>query len=305
MQMSPQSVALDEIVAFTTAARRQGFARAAKELGLDPSLLSRRIRRLEEALGVRLFVRTTRKISLTEAGERYLSRVGDVLEQLEAAGREAAELAAQPQGVLRVSLPISFGQRVVAPMVAGFVEAHPRIHLDLSFTNRRVDLVAEGYDLAIRMGIPRSSSLSMRRIGSYQEILIAASAYLSRMGEPRTPADLAGHRCLNFTGNAHWPDWHLSDGDTTVRLRPEGPVTSDSSEVLITAAIDGCGIALTPDWMAVDALEAGTLVRILPHWRGVSAGLIQGLLPPGRMLPAKTRVFLDYVASALQGRSLR
>ncbi|MFC0200371.1 LysR family transcriptional regulator [Paracoccus rhizosphaerae] len=305
MQMSPQSVALDEIVAFTTAARRQSFVGAAKELGLDPSLLSRRIRRLEEALGVRLFVRTTRKISLTEAGERYLSRVSDVLEQLEAAGLEAAELAAQPQGVLRVSLPISFGQMVVAPMLSGFVETHPRIRLDLSFTNRRVDLVAEGYDLAIRMGDPRDSSLSMRRIGSYQDILVAAPAYLSGMGEPQTPADLSHHGCLSFTGNAHWPDWHLSDGSTTVRLRPEGPITADSSEVLITAAVDGCGIVLTPDWMAVKALNAGHLVRVLPQWQGVSAGLIQALLPPGRMLPAKTRVFLDYVASALRGRSLQ
>lgn len=303
--MSPQSLSLDKIVAFTAAARRQSFAGAAKELGLDPSLLSRRIRRLEEALGVRLFVRTTRKISLTEAGERYLSRVGDVLEQLEAAGLEAAELASEPQGVLRVSLPISFGQMVVAPMLSGFVEAYPRIRLDLSFTNRRIDLVTEGYDLAIRMGDPRDSSLSMRRIGNYQEILVAAPAYLAQMGEPRKPADLADHRCLSFTGNAHWPDWHLSDGSTTVRLRPEGPITSDSSEVLVTAAIDGSGIVLTPDWMATKALGAGHLARILPQWHGVSAGLIQALLPPGRMLPAKTRVFLDYVASALQGRSLQ
>lgn len=303
MQSSPQSVTLDEIVAFTSAARRRSFAGAARDLGLDPSLLSRRIRRLEQALGVRLFVRTTRKISLTEAGERYLSGVADVLAQLDAAGRDAAELATQPVGVLRVSLPISFGQKVVAPMLAGFVDAHPRIRLDLSFTNRRVDLVAEGYDLAIRMGQPRDSSMGMRRIGEYQEILVAAPDYLSKMGAPRIPADLQAHRCLNFTGNAHWPDWHLTDGRAVVRLRPDGPITSDNSEVLITAAVAGGGIVLAPDWMAAQALGAGRLARVLPQWRGISAGLIQGLLPPGRMLPAKTRAFLDYVAAQLQARS--
>lgn len=221
MQKNPQ---LDEILAFTTAASERSFAGAARKLGIDPSLLSRRIRRLEENLGVRMFMRTTRKITLTEAGERYLSRVAELMGQLEAAGLEAAELASTPRGILRVSLPLSFGQMVVAPMISDFVRSYPNIQLDLSFTNRRVDLVAEGFDLAVRMGEARDSSLTMHKIGTYKEILVAAPSYLDAHGEPVVLQDLGHHCCLNFVGNAHWPDWHLSNGSDVVRMRPQGPI---------------------------------------------------------------------------------
>lgn len=299
MQTSPQSPSFDEIAAFIAVAAEGSFIGAARRLELDPSLLSRRVQRLEERLGIRLFARTTRKVGLTETGERYLARVGDLMAQLEAAGAEAAEMSAAPRGVLRLSLPLSFGQRVVAPMLAGFVQRYPGIRLDLGFSNRRVDLVAEGFDLAIRMGAPRDSSLTMRKLASYDEILVAAPAYLEARGHPASPDDLADHACLGFTGNAFWPRWHLTRGDTVERVDPRGPIQSDNSDALLEAAADGAGIMLTPDWLAAAAIEAGRLLRVLPDWRGATEGTIHALLPPGRLVPAKTRLFLDELGAML------
>lgn len=299
--MSPQSASasFDEITAFTSVATQGSFAEAARRLDADPSLLSRRVRRLEERLNVRLFARTTRKVTLTEAGDRYLSRVAELMEQLEAAGREAAELSATPQGNLRISLPISFGQLVVAPMIADFVRHYPEIRLDLSFTNRRVDLVAEGFDLAIRAGAPRDSTLTMRRLASYREVLLASPEYVSANGQPQNPGDLAGHACLGFTGSAFWPEWRLTDGVEKYVLRPHGPVQSDSSEAVLTAAVSGAGIILTPEWLAADCLRSQQLVPVLPRWQGTIDGAIFGLLPPGRMTPAKVKVFLDHLTNQI------
>ncbi|MDO5704907.1 MAG: LysR substrate-binding domain-containing protein [Paracoccus sp. (in: a-proteobacteria)] len=301
MHMSPQSptASFDEIAAFTSVATQGSFAEAARRLDVDPSLLSRRVRRLEERLNVRLFARTTRKVTLTEAGERYLSRVAELMEQLEAAGREAAELSATPQGVLRVSLPISFGQRVVAPMIADFVRRYPKIRLDLSFTNRRVDLVAEGFDLSIRAGVPRDSTLTMRRLASYREVLLASPDYLSAHGQPQNPDDLADHACLGFTGNAFWPEWRLTDGVDKYAFRPHGPIQSDSSEAVLAAAISGAGIILAPEWLAADALRSQKVMPVLPGWQGMIDGAIFGLLPPGRMTPAKVKVFLDHLTEKI------
>lgn len=301
MRMSPQSptVSFDEIAGFIAVATEGSFIGAARRLEVDPSLLSRRVQRLEDRLGIRLFARTTRKVSLTEAGERYFARVGDLMAQLDAAGAEAAEMSAAPRGLLRMSLPLSFGQRVVAPMLAEFGARYPGIRFDAQFSNRRVDLVAEGFDLAIRMGAPRDSSLTMRKLAGYDEILVAAPAYVAARGQPATPGDLADHACLGFTGNAFWPRWHLVRGDTIERVDPRGPIQSDNSDALLDAAAGGAGVMLTPDWLAASAIEAGRLVRVLPDWRGATEGTIHALLPPGRLIPAKTRLFLDALAKIL------
>ncbi|MDO5632886.1 MAG: LysR family transcriptional regulator [Paracoccus sp. (in: a-proteobacteria)] len=297
MQLGPQS--FDEIAAFAAVADQGSFVAAARVIGVDASLISRRVRRLEEHLGTRLLARTTRQVALTEAGARYHLRVRDLLEQLSAAGREAADLAATPQGVLRVSVPQSFGMLAIAPLLAGFAANWPDIRLELSLSNRRVDLVAESYDLAIRMGQPQDSSLTMRKLGEYRDILIAAPGYIAAQGMPDHPSDLAGHACLVFTGNAFWPDWSLTDGQHVHELRPHGPLICDSSDALMAAALDGAGILLATDWLARPALASGRLVRVLPGWQGRTQGAIHALMPPGRMIPAKVRVFLDALTESL------
>ncbi|MDO5613165.1 MAG: LysR substrate-binding domain-containing protein [Paracoccus sp. (in: a-proteobacteria)] len=297
MQKSPQS--FDEITAFAAVADQGSFVAAARAIGVDASLISRRVRRLEERLRTRLLARTTRRVALTEAGARYHLRVRNLLEQLDAAGREAADLAAAPQGVLRVSAPQSFGMVAVAPLLADFIARWPDIRLDLSLSNRRVDLLADGYDLAIRMGQPQDSSLTMRKLGEYRDILVAAPAYIAARGMPDHPRDLTNHACLGFTGNAFWPEWSLTDGRQIHDLRPQGPLVCDSSDALLTAALDGAGILLATDWLAQPALISGRMVRVLPDWQGRTEGAIHALMPPGRMIPAKVQVFLDALTARL------
>ncbi len=292
-------VDLELINAFVAVAGALSFAMAARQLETDPSVVSRRVRRLEARLGVRLFSRTTRRVALTEVGERYLLRVADLLEQLDAAGREAAELADTAQGLLRVSASRSYGRLVIAPMLADFLRSYPRIRVDLQLADRLVDLVADGFDVAIRSGPLRDSSLVVRRLVTYRDILLASPGYLRRHGRPRSPADLAGHACIGFTGRADWPEWRLQDGRQTVVLRPACPLIVDSSQVLITAAGDGAGIVLVPEWVASEAVAAGRLVRILTRWQGSDDTTIHALMPPGRMIPAKSRVFVEALASTL------
>lgn len=301
MQPGQQLTGLDItlVTAFIAVAEAMSFVAAAARLETDPSVISRRVRRLEEQLGVRLFSRTTRRVALTEVGERYLLRVSDLLEQLDAAGREAAELADSPQGLLRVSAPHSYGRLVLGPMLAAFLASQPRIRVDLRLSDRLVDLLAEGFDVAFRAGPLRDSSMIVRRLASYRDVLLAAPAFLRRHGQPATPDDLGRLACIGFSGRADWPEWRLSNGQRTVTLRPKGPLVVDSSQIQLAVALRGAGIVLAPQWLVSGEIASGRLVRVLPDWHGREEGIIHALMPPGRMLPAKTRVFLDAVQASL------
>lgn len=291
------------IATFIAVARASSFVAAARQLDTDPSVVSRRVRRLEEHLGARLLARTTRQVALTEVGERYLLRVADLFDQLDAAGREAAEMADSPRGLLRVSAPLSYGKLVIGPLLARFLAQYPHVHVDLRLSDRRVDLVAEGFDIAIRSGPLRDSSLIVRRLASYRDLLLAAPAYLARYGRPASPAALANHACIGFSGRADWSEWRLTDGHRTVTVQPRGPLIVDSSQVLMQVAADGAGIVLMPEWLATRELADGRLVRILPRWRGRAEGNVHALMPPGRLLPAKTRVFLEALEQAIRSAS--
>lgn len=293
---------LDELAAFVTVAEAGSFAAAAKLLGRDASVLSRRVSQLEERLGVRLLSRTTRRVALTEVGAVYCRRVQGLLEELASASREASDSAAAPQGLLRVSLPVSFGRQWVAPLLPGFLARHPRIRIDLRLTDRFVDVVAEGFDVAIRVaaGPQRDSSLTTRRIASYRNLLVAAPGYLAARGAPRTPADLLRHACLGFTGYAAWPDWPLIKDGRRETIRPACSLVADHSEALLAAAIGGAGITFTSHWLAGPALRAGTLVEVLPGWEGTERGGVYAILPPGRLVPTKSRLFVDEVAGAIR-----
>jgi DNA-binding transcriptional LysR family regulator len=305
MQELFQQGGLEELAAFVAVAEVGSFTEAAKQLGRDASVISRRVSQLENRLGVRLLSRTTRRVSLTEAGVQYQRRVQTVLEELANASREASDFAASPQGLVRISVSLTFGRHWIAPLLPSFVARHPQIRIDARFTDRQVDVVAEGYDVAIRVGVLRDSSLTSRKLASYRNILVAAPDYLAAHGKPRTPSDLMKHACLTFTGFAAWPDWPLLKDGKRQTVRPTGPLIADSSEALLLAAIEGAGITFTPDWLAGPAMRAGKLAQVLPGWGGPSNGGVYAILPPGRLVPTKTRIFVDEIANHIRAGWVR
>jgi DNA-binding transcriptional LysR family regulator len=290
----------DEIVAFAAVARSGSFRAAGVHLGKDPSIISRRLSQLERTLGVRLLVRTTRSVTLTEAGTFYFRRVQSALDELDMATREVGGFAATPQGVLKISLPVTYGREVIAPLIADFLVKYPQIRIDAHFLDRTVDIVSEGFDMVIRVGHIPDSSLIARKVGSFRSLLTASPDYLARAGVPSAPEDLANHACLGFTNHPDWPDWILEREGERATVRPQGPLTANSSESIMVAALRGAGIALTPEWMAAPCLNLGTLVNVLPGWRSVREVEVHAVMPPGAMVPAKTRAFVDEMVHALR-----
>ena len=290
----------EQLAAFAAVAECGSFARAAKKVGRDASLVSSRVSQLEKRLGVLLLSRTTRRVALTEIGALYYRRVQGLLEELANASREASDAAGNPQGLLRVSLPVTFGRQWITPLLPSFLARHPQIRIDARFSDRFVDVVAEGFDVAIRVGVLHDSSLTSRRIASYRNILVAAPGYLAANGTPRTPSDLMKHACLSFTGHAAWPDWPLIREGKRQTIRPAGPLISDNSEAVLLAAGEGAGIAFIPDWLAGPTLRAGRLVEVLPGWGSKGEGGVHAVLPPGRLIPAKTRLFVDEITKSIK-----
>jgi DNA-binding transcriptional LysR family regulator len=299
MQELAERGGLEELTAFAAVAELGNFAKAAKKIGRDASVVSKRVSQLERRLGVRLLSRTTRRVALTEVGDLYYRRVQAALGELANAGNEASNFAASPQGLLKVSLPVTFGRQWIAPLLASFLAEHPQIRVDARFSDRIVDVIADGFDVAIRVGVLTDSSLTARKIASYNNILVAAPEYLAAQGAPQTPSDLSDHACLCFTGYASWPDWFLTKDGQRKIVRPAGRLIADNSEVLLMAALAGAGVALLPDWLAGSAVRARTLIRVLPAWAGKRDGGIYAILPPGPLIPTKTRVFVDAVAASI------
>lgn len=289
----------DDLTAFICVAESGSFTGASDRLGRDASVISRRVSHLEKSLGVRLLVRTTRSVTLTEAGTYFLQRTRAAMDEISAASREVGDFATTPQGVLRVSLPVTFGREVIAPVIPDFLKAYPDIRLDAHFLDRRVDIVAEGFDAVIRVGIIRDSSLTGRKLGSFRSQLVASPGYLKEHGIPSGPEDLEQHACLGFTSHPDWPHWVLENGQERVQITPAGPLTTNTSEALMMAVRQGTGIALLPDWMVKPALDDGTLKSVLPRWLSAAEVSVYVLMPPGVLVPAKTRVFIDTICSQL------
>ncbi|VVD95342.1 LysR family transcription regulator protein [Pandoraea eparura] len=293
-------VSMDELSAFVAVVEAHSFTDAAAVVGRDATIVSRRITQLEERLGVCLLSRTTRRVALTEVGALYYRRVRSLLDELDSAGHEASSFAASPQGLLRVSAPVTFGRRWISPLLPAFILRHPKIRVDARFADRHVDVVSEGFDVAIRVGILNDSTLIARRIAPFHNMLYAAPSYIEARGIPAEPAELEAHACLSFTNYVGWPDWALHKDGQRKTIRPSGPLQTDSSEALLLAGIAGLGIILTPDWLAGPAVRAGELVQLLPDWKGSQEGGIYAVMPPGRLIPTKTRIFVDEITQAIQ-----
>jgi DNA-binding transcriptional LysR family regulator len=240
-------------------------------------------------------LRALRAITHLCAGPR-----GDRLAtELHRAERDVSRLPIALEALAALTARPPAGARVVRPC---FLARHPQIRIDLRLTDRFVDVVAEGIDVSIRVSSSeqRDSSLTIRKIASYRNLLVASPGYLSAHGTPRKPAELMQHACLGFTGYAAWPDWPLTKDGKRHTVRPNCALVADHSEVLLMAAIEGAGITFTADWLAGPALRAGRLIEVLPGWGGKRSGGVYAVLPPGRLVPTKTRLFVDEVAEAIK-----
>lgn len=281
--------------AFTSVVDHHSFARAAQELRMTPSSVSRLVKALEQELGTQLLNRSTRAMSLTAAGQALYAECGSAFAQLRSAFQMAGQQQAQPRGLLRLSVPVSFGRTHVLPHLAGFLRQHPEIELDLLMTDRYLDLVAEGVTLAIRIGRLDDSSLVARKLMDNRRLLVASPAYLAQHGAPAAVADLAAHACLNLAVNRDAELWRLTGPDGERSLRPQGRIRADNGDAIRQLAIDGLGIAFLSSATVAAALDSGELVQVLPQWGGRPSG-VYGVCPQ-RPAPPSARAAMDFLAS--------
>ncbi len=285
---------------------RGSFSAAARDLGLSNAAASKQVAALEAALGSRLLNRTTRRLAPTEAGRAYYERVVRLLDDLAEIEDAVGQLAAAPRGRLRVNAPMSFGLSDLAPLLPAFLERCPDIAIDLVMNDRRVDLIEDGFDVALRIAAELDdSSLLARRIGQVGQLLCAAPSYLDRHGAPATPADLADHDCLLYSLARPLDELRFVTADGgEQRVKVRGRLHANNGDALRPAAVAGLGLWPTPDFLAAEALASGRLVSLsLGPWR-LPDSMLVALYAPGHHLSPKVRVFIDYLVETL-GKSCR
>jgi DNA-binding transcriptional LysR family regulator len=295
MEQSPWMTDLNELLVFTRVVQTGSFTGAAKLLGMPKSSVSRKVSELEDRVGARLLQRTTRKLGLTDAGRIYFDRSARIVAEIEEAEHAVGRTQAEPRGLLRVTAPLSFS--VLAPVVADFLRHHPDVQVDLVCTDRRVDLVEEGFDVAVRAGPLDDSTLVARRVGEAKRFLVAAPAYLKRHGTPRAPADLEKHACIVFGAGASPNVWKLTSGDASIDVQIAPRFTVNDPDILVEVARAGIGIASVPAFTTVDDLAAGRLRAVLSGW-SLPAAALHVLYPTARHLSPKVAVFIDSVAKS-------
>lgn len=282
---------LGDLDIFARIVAARSMSAAGRELGLSPAVISKRVRRLEERLGVRLLQRTTRTLVLTEAGKGFHERVVAILAAVEEAEASAMSGAAEARGLLRVSAPTSFGRMHVAPHLKRFLDANPQVTVDLALSDAFVDVVGEGLDLAIRIADLSDSSLIAKKLAPSHRVLVATPGYLAARGTPARLADLEGHTLL-VHGT---PEWRLEGPEGPQSIRIASPLRTNSSEVVREAVLSGAGIALRSTWDVGPELKSGLLVRVLPPWRSSSRVAIHAIYPTRRHLEQKTRAFIAFL----------
>ena len=293
----PASDRLAAIAVFAKVVELNGFSAAARELGISKSAVSKRIARLEDEMGARLMNRTTRRLSLSEAGLAFYQGAQRVLAEAEAAEAAVTRLSAAPRGVLKVNAPMSFGVCHVAPALPAFMAEYPELAVELDLNDRVVDLIDEGYDLAVRVARLTDSSLIARRLAPSRSILCAAPGYLARHGAPLDLAGLAGHECLLYAYLTSGDRWRFHGPGGERQVRVAGRLRVNNGDALLQAAIGGLGIALLPSFICGAELRAGRLVQLLPEWNGHSGVDIFAVYPASRNLSPKVRVFIDFLAA--------
>ncbi|MHB1372466.1 MAG: LysR family transcriptional regulator [Thauera sp.] len=290
----------NDLLIFVRVIDEGSFTAAADRLGLPKSTVSRRLSQLEERLGERLLLRTTRRLKITEFGQALLEHARQVETEVEAVAALAESRQARPSGRLRVSMPNDFANLLLTDMLAAFSALHPAVTLELDLSPRRVDLLGENFDVAIRMGeLPDDTLLAARRLADFPWGLYASPAYVAEHGEPAAPEDLHRHRALRLLARTGEPiGWTLLRGDKRWEGVPPGAINANAPELLIRFAQAGAGIAAVPDYFAAPHVRRGELRRVMADWclPSITAWAV---FPGRKLMPAKTRAFLDMLQSAL------
>jgi DNA-binding transcriptional LysR family regulator len=291
--------------AFVTVVDAGSFVRAAERLDSSTSTLSRQVAELEQHLGARMLNRTTRKLSLTEDGQAFYERAVQLLAELEEVESMASLSAAAARGTLKLTCSYAMGVQRIAPAMASFAARHPEVRFELSVSDRIVDLVEEGFDLAIRVGQIGSDQLVARKLGTMRMLIGASRQYLKAHGTPRKPADLARHAVLMYAYSRNPRVWRLTDRQGRAHeVRVNGPLLANSGDMTIAAAIAGMGLVFEPDYVIQPAFDAGLLVRVLPGYDNTPYD-IWAVYPSRRHLSAKVRLFVDHVEEEFKSRAGR
>jgi len=289
---------LTEMRTFERVAAHESFAGAARTLGISASAVSKQIRALEDRLGVKLLQRTTRRVTLTQVGRIYFERAQKILAEVDELEGTVRGLHSEPRGTLRVSAPQDFGRLYLCETVGAFAAAYPHLRVEFVMTDRKVDVVEEGFDVTVRIARPASSSLVMRRLGRCERLLCASPAYLAAYGVPDSPAALASHNCIEYD-YAESNAWSFRGGARAQTVTATGRLRANSAWTLRALVLADQGIALLPRFVVHEDLAAGRLASVLED--ALDADLdVMALLPPGRHVSAKARAFVDFVAERLR-----
>ncbi|HVX75689.1 MAG TPA: LysR family transcriptional regulator [Bradyrhizobium sp.] len=290
--------ALDGVEAFLSVARHRSFRKAAAELGVTPSAISQAVRALEARISAALFIRTTRSVGLTEAGERFLSRARPAFEELVAASEVARELGQRPAGLLRLAVPRAVMPVLLQPLISSFCQAYPEVEVEIAASAELIDLAAEGFDAGIRLGqFIAADMIALRLTPPFPFVIVGTPAYLARSGRPERPEDLRRHACLRLRrSSGAIALWSLNDNGRAIEIAVSGPLIANDFPALLGAAADGMGLAQVPEPIATERIKAGKLVPVLERFAPIVPGVF--LYYPGRhqMMP-KLRAFIDHVKS--------
>lgn len=293
----------EEIGGFVTFARvveQASFTGAAEVLGLSKSAVSKQVARLEETLGVRLLNRTTRKLQVTEAGNVFYERCRRIVDEVEEARAAVTSLQASPRGVLRVNAPVSYGLLHLSKILPDFMKRYPELQVDLGLSDRKLDLLSEGVDVAVRIGHMSDSSLVAKKITEFPRIVAASPSYWDENGRPEVPDDLGQHNCFVYEYLPQGDQWEFRDPQSAaaIRVRVSGKLSSNNGDILMRAAEQGQGVGWIPGFFIDRQIEDGVLEEVLTDYRAEPVGLY-AVFPHSRHLPTKTRAFVDYLVEAI------
>ncbi len=285
---------LSAMIVFARVVEAKSFSTAARQLGMSKSTVSKHVSRLEDRLGARLLNRTTRRLSPTEVGLAFYERCVRIATAVEEAEAAAMRLQSSPRGTLKVNAPMSFAVLHLAPAIPEFVARHPELRLDMTLNDRVVDLIDEGFDLAVRIGELPDSSLIARRLTANRRVVCAAPAYLARHGAPRVPAELGAHNCLGYTLGASPTEWRFLGPGGAHTVRVSGNFQANNGDALRLAALEGLGVVTLPTFIAGDDLRSGALRAVLADY-ALPESAVYAVYPHTRHLSAKVRAFVDFL----------
>lgn len=283
---------------FANVVEAGSFSGAADRLDMSRAMASKYVINLEDHLGTRLLNRTTRRLSLTESGTAYYERCVQIISDVQEAEQAVGQLTGTPRGTIKITMPVAYGLHRLGPVIADYVRLYPEVKLEISLNDRRIDLVEEGLDLAIRIGTLPESGLIARKLAVDRTVVCASPAYLQQHGVPEVPADLARHSCLGYTYTSSGDEWRLRSAEADAAIRIAGSIKANNGDMLRLAACNGAGIIFQPLFIVQDDLHAGRLVQILVDYTSKDLG-IYAVYPSRKHLSAKVRTFVDFLVEQL------